>query len=99
MSSKILITGCVGFIGSHLCRHFLEQGDHVIGIDNLSRTGTHKNLVWLRSSTNGKFTFYQEDIRNFHNILSIFEKHAPLDLVIHEAAQVAVTYQHDQSPP
>jgi UDP-glucose 4-epimerase len=33
---KVFITGILGFIGSHLARHHLEQGDEVWGIDNLS---------------------------------------------------------------
>ena len=32
----ILITGCAGFIGFHLSKHFLETGKKVIGIDNLN---------------------------------------------------------------
>ena len=32
----ILITGCAGFIGFHLSKHFLESGNKVIGIDNLN---------------------------------------------------------------
>ena len=33
---KILVTGCAGFIGSHLCEFLLDRGDYVIGIDNLN---------------------------------------------------------------
>ena len=41
--ARILITGGAGFIGSHLCDHFLERGDEVLCLDNLS-TGTVDNL-------------------------------------------------------
>ena len=33
--SRVLITGVAGFLGSHLADRFLENGDEVIGIDNL----------------------------------------------------------------
>jgi CDP-paratose 2-epimerase len=88
---KVLITGCAGFIGFHLARHFLEQGATVIGIDNLSRKGCETNLVLLQQDYRSRFDFHRQDIRDFSAIESIFKKHAPLDLVIHEAGQVAVT--------
>ena len=91
MNRKILITGCAGFIGCHLAKHFLDEGARVIGIDNLSRTGADANLEWLRALDKGNFTFYNENICNFAGIKAIFERHSPVDLVIHEAAQVAVT--------
>ena len=39
----ILVTGGAGFIGSHLCRKLLEQGNNVICLDNLF-TGTKENI-------------------------------------------------------
>ncbi|MCA1758308.1 MAG: NAD-dependent epimerase/dehydratase family protein, partial [Bacteroidales bacterium] len=43
-SSKILITGGAGFIGSNLADHFLQQGNTVICLDNFS-TGKRENLA------------------------------------------------------
>ena len=43
---NILITGAAGFLGSHLCERFLEEGFHVIGMDNYI-TGTKKNIESL----------------------------------------------------
>ena len=33
---KILVTGCAGFIGSHLCERLLQDNHNIIGIDNLN---------------------------------------------------------------
>ena len=34
--NKILVTGCAGFIGMHLCKKLLELNYNVIGIDSLN---------------------------------------------------------------
>ena len=86
---KVLITGCAGFIGSHISEKLLKQSVEVIGIDNLSRAGADKNLSLLNSHEN--FNFFSSDIRNFDQISKIFKQHSGIDLIIHQAAQVAVT--------
>ncbi|MHA1935737.1 MAG: NAD-dependent epimerase/dehydratase family protein, partial [Candidatus Thorarchaeota archaeon] len=43
MADTALVTGCAGFIGSHLADYLLEKGYKVIGVDNL-RTGVSENL-------------------------------------------------------
>lgn len=87
--AKTLISGCAGFIGVHLAEYFLKNGDTVFGIDNLSRKGTDYNLEILKPYKN--FVFLQDDIRDFDNLKAVFKQCGPFDLIIHEAAQVAVT--------
>jgi CDP-paratose 2-epimerase len=89
VADNVLITGCAGFIGFHLVKHFLERGATVMGVDNLKGSAT--NLQLLEQQHAGKFRFHRADIRDFAAIDAIFKQHAPLDLVIHEAGQVAVT--------
>jgi len=36
VNSQVLVTGAAGFIGSHVCRHLVKQGHHVVGLDDLS---------------------------------------------------------------
>ena len=59
-SSKILITGGAGFIGSNLVDHFVQQGHTVICLDNFS-TGKRENLD--EAMTNPAFTLIEGDIR------------------------------------
>ncbi len=54
MSKKILVTGCTGFIGSNLTINLVNQGNDVVGIDNLS-FGFMENLKEIENSNNFKF--------------------------------------------
>jgi UDP-glucuronate decarboxylase len=56
---RVLITGAAGFIGSHLAERFLNAGETVIGIDNLS-TGSLVNLEAAMQNPN--FTFVEWDV-------------------------------------
>jgi len=89
MTNKIIITGGAGFIGCNAASRYLRQGHHVVVIDDLSRTGTERNLEWLRPQ--GRLEFCHVDIRDAARIDGIFERHADADLVLHLAGQVAVT--------
>lgn len=84
---KILITGGAGFIGVHTAFHFSENHD-VFVVDNLSRKGSDKNLEWLQR--NKKIKFAKVDIRNASDFSKQVKEFRP-DVVIHLAAQVAVT--------
>jgi nucleoside-diphosphate-sugar epimerase len=47
---RIVITGGSGFLGASLCRLFLERGDEVVAVDNLS-TGRRENIAELESDS------------------------------------------------
>jgi len=87
---KTLITGGAGFIGTNTADRLLGEGHQVIIIDDLSRGGSERNLQWLRER-HGDFPFHQIDVRDYAALRSAFQEHASLDLVLHFAAQVAVT--------
>ena len=59
--NKILVTGGAGFIGSHLCKKLLDQGNNVLCIDNLF-TGSLNNISDIMN--NSKFEFINHDIIN-----------------------------------
>lgn len=54
-----LVTGCAGFLGSHLVDSLLADGYRVIGYDNL-QTGSKKNIAHLAGNQN--FTFIPHDV-------------------------------------
>ncbi|MGB7841684.1 MAG: SDR family oxidoreductase [Salinimicrobium sp.] len=79
-SSKILVTGGAGFIGSNLCEKLLELDAEVICLDNFS-TGKRENLsVFINHP---KFTLIEGDIRNMEDCKKAV---AGVDFVLHEAA-------------
>ena len=55
----ILVTGGAGFIGSHLCKRLVDEGNHVICLDNLF-TGSKENILPLMDNKN--FEFIQHDV-------------------------------------
>ncbi|CAN5368981.1 GDP-mannose 4,6-dehydratase [soil metagenome] len=90
MAKNILISGGAGFIGCNAAQRYALQGARVTIIDQLSRTGSERNLDWINSLKLPNVTFLKADIRDAKSISDVFEKEA-FDLVLHLAAQVAVT--------
>jgi CDP-paratose 2-epimerase len=87
---KVIVTGVAGFIGSHVATRFLSQGATVVGIDNLSRPGSRDNLNCL-ADWQKQLVFHHTDVRSATDMAGLFAQHQDTDVVIHEAAQVAVT--------
>jgi dTDP-glucose 4,6-dehydratase len=71
------VTGGAGFIGSHLCESFLQRGDEVVCMDNLS-TGIPENIATFLSHS--RFTFANCDVTRFIRV------DGPLDMVLHFAS-------------
>lgn len=86
---KVLITGGAGFIGCNVARFYIERGDEVVIVDNLSRKGAKENLEWLKGL--GKIDFHQQDICDFDGLREVVAAHKGADIIFHMAAQVAVT--------
>lgn len=89
--NKILVTGCAGFIGFHLCNWLIENGVSVTGIDNLNDYYDiqlkHDRLAQLGN----QLKFYKQDILNKEALNVLFKK-GKFTHVIHLAAQAGVRY-------
>ena len=89
---KVLITGCAGFIGYHLCSKMLNEGYNVFGVDNLNSYYDVKlkkrRLSLLKKNKN--FKFKKIDISNFDKLKHIFKN--KFEIVINLAAQAGVRY-------
>jgi UDP-glucose 4-epimerase len=81
---RVLITGGAGFIGSHLADAYVQRGDEVMVIDDLS-TGTIENIRHLKSNPRFQYT-----IDSVHNQPVTAELVDQSDIVIHLAAAVGV---------
>jgi len=77
MADRVLITGGAGFIGSHLCDRFIEQGYEVICVDNLS-TGSPDNIAHLMG--HDRFGFIKQDVTNYIHVTG------PVDHILHFAS-------------
>lgn len=81
---RVLITGGAGFIGSHLADAYIERGDEVLVIDDLS-TGTIENIRHLKNNPLFHYT-----IDSVHNQPVTAELVDQCDVVVHLAAAVGV---------
>lgn len=75
--SKVLITGGVGFIFSHVTQYMVSKGYDVVVIDNLS-AGSHPEII------DGSFVFYKEDVSRKCVVDTIINEDP--DYIIHAAA-------------
>ncbi|MDA8631242.1 NAD-dependent epimerase/dehydratase [Litoricolaceae bacterium] len=73
---KVLLTGCTGYLGSHLARAFIEDGHDVVALKR--QTSSLHRLADI----GGRLNFY--DIENL-DLAKPFEEHGPIDAVVHTA--------------
>lgn len=90
---NILVTGGAGFIGSHICKRLVSDGNLVVAIDNLSN-GSVDSIKEL--DNNPDFVFYEFDVNNTIKLRRVFDKH-PFDMVFHLAAN-ADTAKGEEAP-
>lgn len=86
---KILVTGGLGFIGSHTVVELQQEGFEVVIIDNLSNSSTDV-LQGIHSITGKEPIFENIDLRNKAAVQAFFSKYADVSGVIHFAASKAV---------
>ena len=91
--NKVLVTGAAGFIGAHMCMRLLEQGDTVIGLDNLNDyyDVSLKEARLALFSDHKDFRFVKMDLADREGMEALFEKEQ-FDKAINLAAQAGVRY-------
>lgn len=85
---KILVTGGIGYIGSHTCVELLKQGMEVVVFDNLYNAKIDV-VDKIKEITGKEITFYQADMRDKESMRPIFAENK-IDAVIHFAGLKAV---------
>jgi len=87
---KILVTGGLGYIGSHVSVLLLEKGYEVIIVDNLDNSSISV-LEGIKKITNLSPVYEKLDVRDHDQMELLFSKHNDLDGVIHFAAYKSVS--------
>lgn len=88
MTASILVTGGMGYIGSHTVVQLLKRGDNVVILDNLSNSNP-KVLDRIDQICGKRPVFIEGDIRDRKGLQYLFKKHA-ISAVIHFAGLKAV---------
>lgn len=90
---RILVTGAAGFIGYHLCKRLLAEGEQITGLDNLNDyydvNLKHARLATLESEQN--FTFKHLDLADRKGMATLFTEEK-FDIVVNLGAQAGVRY-------
>ncbi len=88
-TNDIMVTGCAGFIGHHVCMDLLHGGFRVIGIDNMNdyydKQVKEKNIKRLKNYP--KFNFIKEDIVTTDAVIRLKPP-----IIIHMASMAGVRY-------
>jgi UDP-glucuronate 4-epimerase len=92
---RILVTGVAGFIGFHVARHLIADGDTVIGIDNLndyySVALKQARLAQLAKQGGDRFQFARVDFSDWRGLDEAFFD-LEFDRIVHLGAQAGVRY-------
>lgn len=84
----ILVTGGLGYIGSHTCVALQREGYELTVIDNLANSKVSV-LERIRALGGGRVEFLKADLRDEHALTETFQRH-PIEAVIHFAGHKAV---------
>ena len=90
---KILVTGSSGFIGMHLCKSLLDEGNQVLGIDNMNDyyDPALKEARLKELYVYDNFKFVKTDISDYPSVETAFKDFEP-EKVVNLAAQAGVRY-------
>ena len=89
IKTKIIVTGGLGFIGSHTVVELISKGFEVVIVDDLSNSSVDI-LKGLQNITKKKLIFEKIDLKNKISVKNLFNKHSDVEGIIHFAASKAV---------
>jgi len=97
LSKKYLVTGAAGFIASQVSKKLLDQGERVVGVDNLNDYYAVSLKNWrldeLKAHPNAEnFSFICLDIEDQSKLVDLFQAEGPFDAVLNLAARAGVRY-------
>jgi nucleoside-diphosphate-sugar epimerase len=97
MSKKYFVTGAAGFIASQVSKQLLDQGDRVVGVDNLNDYYDVRLKNWrleqLKAHPNAQnFSSVCLDIEDQAKLANLFKAEGPFDAVLNLAARAGVRY-------
>ena len=84
----ILLTGGLGYIGSHTCVELLKRGERIVIMDNLSNS-REEAMDNIKAISNAGFIFYKADLLDKESMRRIFSENK-IDAVVHFAGLKAV---------
>ncbi|MBQ8147562.1 MAG: UDP-glucose 4-epimerase GalE [Lachnospiraceae bacterium] len=85
---NVLVTGGLGYIGSHVCVELLQKNYNVVVVDDLSNS-RYEVLDAIEAITHIRPTFYQVNVGETEQMTEILQSHR-IDVVIHLAAYKSV---------
>ena len=89
IKQTILVTGGMGFIGSHTAVELIEAGYKVVIVDDLSNSNI-KVLDGIEKITGVRPSFEKIDLRDKQATEAVFKRHSDIEGIIHFAASKAV---------
>jgi len=97
LSKKYLVTGSAGFIASQVSKQLLDQGERVVGVDNLNDYYDVRLKNWrleqIKSNPHAEnFSFADIDIEDHTKLVDLFKAEGPFDAVLNLAARAGVRY-------
>ncbi|MDA8350883.1 MAG: SDR family oxidoreductase [Pseudomonadota bacterium] len=90
LRKRILVTGGAGFIGAHLCRRLVEEGNDVLCVDNFY-TGTRENVADLLASSNFELLRHDVTFPLFVEVDEIYNLACPASPVHYQNNPVQTT--------